>query len=139
MEPMADEAEPQRRWTRAYFWIPAAMVVAFAALTFVFANACLDRDDQAGVRRVAARADRTLATPLGPLTGAIARNWQSCCAANAWSIASVTGPILAAGRRAAVPVARARSLVGSGPPGDLEPGWFVWLASGIVALGHSLE
>lgn len=132
---MTHELERRGRWTHAFLWIPLALVAVFAVLTFLFANECLD-DSRTHRWRVVMT---TIATPLGPFTGPISRGWQSCCTANAWSIALVAGPILAAGIAAQYLLRaegrwwdRARLAIWS-------LSWFVWLASGILALGHALE
>ena len=132
---MANELERRPRWTRAHFWIPAALLAVFALLTFLFADRCL-ADGRSHARLVAWT---TLATPLGPITGAISRDGQASCVAFAWSIARVTGPILAAGialqfvlRAPGRGWDRARLAIWS-------LAWFVWLSSGIVSLGYSLE
>ncbi len=75
----------------------------------------------------------------GPFIGAIARDWQSCCAANSWSLLPVAGAALAGA-----------CLVQFAPLGAgrgwqrlrlacWSAGWLIWFGSGIFSLGHALE
>ncbi len=135
---MTHEHEYSPRWTRAFLWTPVAMLGVFGSLTFFLTNKCLTGPDGPHSREWYVWWT-TIATPLGPLTGGIVRDWQSCCAANAWVLAAETGPILAAGialqfvlRGEGRAWLRARLAIWS-------VAWFIWLGSGIAALGHSLE
>lgn len=83
--------------------------------------------------------ETTAATLLGPFTGAIAREWQSCCAENSWGLLPWAGAELAVGLLIqVVPLPSGRwwerlRLVA------WSLGWFAWFASGILSLGHALE
>jgi hypothetical protein len=81
----------------------------------------------------------TLATILGPLTGAISRDGQGCCLEfSLWLLPfALCGPILATAVQFApaprhVAIDLARLTVWS-------IGWVVWFGSGIVSLGHALS
>lgn len=121
-------------------WVALALLALFAALIAWATGELLSID--AGESRVAHAlwvAPTAASTPLGPLTGAIARRGQSCCLAWALQLLGPAAALLAAGvLPQLLPPARARAwrLVRLAAWGL---GWFAWFASGIASLGHALE
>lgn len=81
----------------------------------------------------------TLGVIAGPMTGAIAREGQSCCLENSISLLPVSGAILAGGVLLSfVPLPLGAQIRW---PRILAWGlaWFGWFASGILSLLHALE
>lgn len=108
--------------------------LAFAALTFLVLNQGTESD-----RRSNAVASATLGAVSGPLTGAIARNFQSCCLRFSLEVLPYSALALGIGfllqiiplpiRRAEKPVRLALWCIGL-------LGWF---GGGIVSFGHALS
>ena len=106
------------------------MFVAFSALT------CWAASHGLATEIVIAT---TAGTLLGPFTGAIAREWQACCAANSWSLlpyAAIELGVCLLVQVAPLPSGtwweRLRLFAWS-------LGWLAWFGSGILSLGHALE
>jgi hypothetical protein len=123
------------RFSLWHLWTAAALWLAFAVLTFWIASAGLDdvRDHPITV------AATTLGTILGPMTGAISREFQGCCLEFSLSLAPycLAALLLGAGVQVVVPP----------KPAWLAPvrviawlaGWLVWFGGGIVSFGHALS
>ncbi|MFN0243111.1 MAG: hypothetical protein ACKVWV_09500 [Planctomycetota bacterium] len=80
-----------------------------------------------------------LAALIGPFAGPIARDWQSCCAENAWTLL----PYAAIGPALALSALLVPSPEGRGWSRARLAlwivGWLVWFYSAILSLGHALE
>lgn len=125
-----------RAHVRALLWLAGGFVL----LTTVGTAQSLWRDPYASTWSHAVDvATVGLATLIGPFTGPIARDWQACCASNAWKLLpfASTGLVLAASALF-VPTPEGRGWERARLVLWLA-GWFVWFASGIVSLGHALE
>jgi len=130
MDEIGVKASPSRADPR---WIIAAgLVFASMALTFLIVSS--GSPSELRDRPVALT---TLGAVLGPFTGAIARNGQSCCLDASWRLAAVCGPILAVG------VLSQFAIGGSTPARRilrLVPwiiGWLAWLAGGFLSFMHA--
>jgi len=76
---------------------------------------------------------------LGPFAGAVARDWQSCCAANSWSIAPYAVGVLAL---ALVMQVTIRSQARSARIARATLWWIgcsAWFLAAILSYGHALE
>jgi len=127
------------RLTRRHAWIFCALLVGFSVLTFWMVNGLLTVNEVSdGSERARRVAWTTAATVLGPFTGAIARDGQSCCAGFSWRLFPFAAAMLAAGFAAQLvqPTGRWRERLRLSAWGL---GWFGWLAAGIVSFLHALE
>jgi hypothetical protein len=112
-----------------------AIWLAFTGLTFAIVSRGLDRADRSPARIAAT----TAATLLGPLVGAVSRDFQGCCVAA--SLALVPYGLAALG---------AAVLLQFVPPGTADrarvlrllawaAGWIAWFGLGIVSFAHALS
>jgi hypothetical protein len=134
--PAADGANlrPSARFSRWHGRVALALWLAFTVLTFLIVSG--GSAGSAGRPLVVAKT--TAGTVLGPMTGAISRNFQRCCLRFSLSLL----PMCAAGLLVAFAV---QLLV---PPRGRwsrflrmtawTAGLFVWFAGGIVSFGHAL-
>lgn len=135
-----DVAVARRRYlnnnlTKVHGIVWAVIFFAFTALNFFITNAGVDQGPEHSARVWRT----TLGTITGPLTGAISRDFQSCCLEMSLMIAAVCGPILA--------VAVAVQFVGSSRGGWARAGrmaawvfgWLIWFGGGILSFGHALS
>lgn len=123
------------RLTSAHAWIFGVLLVVFSVLTFLLVHAGSDPGPDHW-RHVA---QTTAATAVGPFTGAIARDWQSCCARFSWSLAPYAGTALAAGillQLLPFPPGRGWNRARLAAWGA---GWTAWFGAGIVSFAHALE
>ena len=127
-----------RRSPRA--WTLLGFYLLFTFLTFgAVISAQADGTGELTFYSVGRIALSALAPLSGPFIGAIARDWQSCCAANSWSLLPVAASVLAA--------ACLMQFVPLGTGRGWErlrlscwiAGWLFWFGSGIFSLGHALE
>jgi hypothetical protein len=124
------QSAPDPRWI-----IAAGLALAWMALTYFIVRSGSPNDVRS--RPIALT---TLAAPvLGPFTGAIARNGQSCCLDASRRIAAVCGPILAVGALSQFAIG------GSGGTWRIlrlvpwTVGWLAWLAGGFVSFLHAFS
>ena len=75
----------QNHFTKAHLFVFVGVWLSFTALTYWIAEHGIEQYDD---RRLVILT--TLGTILGPMTGAIARNCQSCCLANSLGLPSLT-------------------------------------------------
>lgn len=133
-------ALPRFRGTRAHLRALLWLAGGFVLLTTLATAQTSWRDPHASTWSHALDvATVGLATLIGPFTGPIARDWQSCCASNAWKLLpfASTGLALAASALfVPTPEGRGWERVRLAL---WTAGWFVWFASGILSLGHALE
>jgi hypothetical protein len=100
-----------------------AVLSCFALLTLVFTRSWIYA---AGIA-------------LGPFAGASAREWQSCCAQNSWSLAPYGLGFLLSGfavqllfRPTSPSIDRLRRIAWSSA-------WIGWCCCGVFSYGHALE
>jgi hypothetical protein len=104
-------------------------------LTFLIANGGIT-DTQSHVRLVCYT---TMGTILGPMTGAISRNWQGCCTKFSLSFVPYCGAILLLGctvQLIRIPFekgVRALRLF------FWILGWLAWFTGGILSFAHALS
>jgi hypothetical protein len=82
---------------------------------------------------------RAAEVALGPFAGGVAREWQSCCAANSLALAPYASALLAAGVAAQfllVPVSPWRARLRLFVWGAAWLGWFLF---GVLSYLHALE
>jgi hypothetical protein len=123
--------QPARRLrlTRRHLWVFLALLLTFSVLSALAVAAGADDGQRLG--RVAAT---TVATVLGPFTGAIARDGQACCLAFSLSLLPWAGGILALGL--ALQVARRPA---AWRLGAWWLAWTAWLGSGLVSFLHAFS
>jgi hypothetical protein len=123
------------RLSRAHVWTTIALWIGFTALTFVIA---WDGVDGVGADHHRTVVVTTLATPLGPMTGAISRHLQSCCWEFSVSLLPFCLTALALGgalQWVIPPKNRGLRILRVAIWGL---GLFVWFGGGIVSFGHAL-
>lgn len=120
---------------RAHGVIFSGLFGIFTVWTFLITNSGLS--EGAGHARYVLQT--TLGTISGPMTGAIARNFQSCCLHASLQLAGYCAPVLAIGAVA--------QFVGTPGGKRLRAlrlvlwtlGWATWFAGGIVSFLHALS
>lgn len=121
-------------FSRWHLVVAAVVWLAFTLLTFLIVVWNLDNAGQHPVRV----AVTTAASVLGPMTGAISRDFQSCCLAFSLSLVPYCGGALLTGVAAqflpgkSAFVRGIRLLLWTG-------GLVVWFGGGIVSFGHALS
>ena len=123
------------RFSRWHLWTALILWFLFSGLTLWMVTDGLDDADEKPLTVAAT----TLGTVLGPMTGAISRNYQSCCTRFSLSLLPYCLGGLVAGALAQVVVPRR--------PAWLLPirviawiaGLVVWFGGGIVSFGHALS
>ena len=126
---------PSARFSRWHGRVALALWLAFSVLTFVIVRCGL----AGSAGRPLLVAKTTAGTVLGPMTGAICRDFQSCCLRFSLSLLPVcaAGLIVAFGVQLLVPPRGRwsrvlRELAWTG-------GLFTWFAGGIMSFGHALS
>lgn len=122
------------RFGRTHLLTLLIIWAGFTALTYQITAAGIDRGAEHD-RQVAVT---TCCAFLGPMTGAISRNWQSCCLANSLGLLPYCGASLA---MAIVPQFLRLSICGAGyiRMSLWIFGWFGWFAGGPVSFLHALN
>jgi hypothetical protein len=82
----------QNHFTKAHLFVFLGIWLGFTALTYWIADHGIDDYDHSKLVILT-----TLSTILGPMTGAISRNCQSCCLAASLGLLPYCGAILAVG------------------------------------------
>jgi hypothetical protein len=123
------------RFSRWHAWVAVALWLGFSGLTLFIVLAGLDHATQ----RPKTVAATTAGTVLGPMTGAICRDFQGCCLRNSLMLM----PYCLAGLGAGVVVQLAVAGTGSFTRGVRVIAWvfglIVWFGGGIVSFGHALS
>lgn len=117
--------------SRKHVAIFAAIWLLFAIVTFFITNAGLD--DKGRVLLT------TAGTVLGPMTGALARDWQSCCLQFSLGLLPYCGPALigaVAFQFIPLPLKRGATAIRLTV---WTMGLLVWFMGGIVSFGHALS
>ena len=128
---MSVRVPPSRRLrlTRRHGWVFLALLVPFCLLTA--AAVATGADDGHRLGRVVGT---TAGTLLGPFTGALARDGQSCCLEFSLSLVPWAGGALLVGLL--LQVARRPAAWRLGAWGL---GWAVWFGSGLVSFLHAFS
>jgi hypothetical protein len=124
----------ENHFTKAHLFVSLGLWLAFTVLTFWIANQGIDQNDHGRLVFLT-----TCGTILGPMTGAISRDFQSCCLKFSFSLLPYCGAVLALGttplfvrlpfRRGASVLRMTLWIVG----------WLGWFFGGIVSFGHALN
>ena len=120
-----------RRW---HAWTMVALWAVFSALTLLIVLKGLDRATE-HPRTVVAT---TAATALGPMTGAVSRDFQGCCLAFSLSLLPYCLGALLAGLAVQLIVPATGGLSRTLRVVAWIAGWLVWFGGGIVSFGHAL-
>jgi hypothetical protein len=124
----------QNHFTKAHLFVFLGIWLGFTALTFWIAEHGIDQYDH---RRLVILT--TLGTILGPMTGAISRNCQSCCLAFSLSLLPYCGAFLAV---ATLPLF-IKLPFNWGASALRMTLWILgllgWFLGGIVSFGHALN
>ncbi|MEO1495939.1 MAG: hypothetical protein AAFV43_02190 [Planctomycetota bacterium] len=127
----------EKRWVRADWRAHSFLLLwaGFAALTLWAVLAGLDRADERPALVVAT----TVGTLLGPLSGAISREGQSCCVAFSLSLLPYCVAAVVVGVMAEFIAPAESRLSASVRVLAWIGGWLVWFGGGILSLGHALS
>jgi hypothetical protein len=121
-------------FTRAHLWVFAVIWGGFTVLTFLIVNAGADQ----GGGRLFVIALTTAATISGPMTGAVARDFQSCCFEFSLSLLPYCGAILFVGVAAQLVKWPFQLFAGAIRMFLWIVGWIGWFMGGIVSFAHAL-
>jgi hypothetical protein len=133
-EPGGTTQKLWRHFSRAHLWIFLVLYCLFAAFT----GYILSRQSQSD-RRDNWNAAATLGAVAGPLTGAVARNLQSCCLKFSLALLPYCGGIVIGGlafQLVPLPFQRAARSVRLTIWTLALLGWF---GGGVLSLGHALS
>lgn len=135
--PTEQSAAPRRvkgRFGKSYLLALTGIWASFTVLTYLATQAGIDRGSDHD-RLVALT---TCCSFLGPMTGAMSRNWQGCCLANSLGLLPYCGALLGVGM---VPQFLPSSLRGVRAirMSLWIMGWFGWFAGGPISLLHALN
>ena len=116
-------------------WVAAALWLVFSGLTLFIVLSALDRAPDRP-RTVAAT---TAATVLGPMTGAVSRDFQGCCLKfSLWLVPWCLGALLA-GVAVQFVVPPRGAVTRTVRVLAWAAGLVVWFGGGIVSFGHALS
>ncbi|MCY2992375.1 MAG: hypothetical protein NTY19_31495 [Planctomycetota bacterium] len=124
----------QNHFTKAHLFVFLGIWLGFTALTYWIAEHGIEQDSH---RRLVILT--TLGTILGPMTGAISRNCQSCCLAFSLSLLPYCGAFMVGGTLPLfikLPFSRGASALRMVL---WVMGLLGWFLSGIVSHGHALN
>lgn len=126
----------ENHFTRKHLWVFLVMLMLFTILNGMIAAAGIDKGSDY-TRQVIST---TAATILGPMTGAVARDWQGCCTRfSLWVLLVVSGPALLIGTLLQIvwlPFQKGQHTV------RLifwSIGLFLWFFGGLISYGHALS
>ncbi len=121
--------------TRKKIYCFLALLLVFTFLTFLITFEGVDSGPKHAGRVVRA----TLGTIAGPLTGAIARDFQRCCTAFSLWVMVYCGPFLVLGLAAQFVKLRRTRVVETIRWTLWILGWLVWFMGGIFSFAHALS
>ncbi len=124
----------ENNFSKRHLYIFLTILVLFTIANFAILCAALD-----GQNKYIYTLLTTAATITGPLTGAIARQWQSCCAEFSLKIMMFCAPVLLLGvlvQLVKLPFTKFAGTIRLFI-------WFlcllIWFLGGILSFGHALE
>lgn len=123
------------RFSRWHAWTAAALWLTFTALTFLAVMNGLDKARE----HPGTVAATTAGTLLGPMTGAISRDFQGCCTEFSVSLLPWCGGALAVGVVFQILVPPRGWWRGALRLFAWVAGLFVWFGGGIVSFAHALS
>ena len=122
------------RLFRWHAWTAVALWLAFSGLTLLLVLSGLDRATERPRTVIAT----TAATALGPMTGAVSRDFQSCCVNFSVSLLPYCLVGLLAGLAVQLIVPARGPASGAVRAVSWIAGWGIWFGGGIVSFGHAL-
>lgn len=123
------------RLSRWHAWVAIALWLAFSTLTLLIVLGALDRAAEKP-RTVAAT---TAATVLGPMTGAVSRDFQGCCLKFSLHLLPYCLGALLVGLAVQLVVPPRGWLTGTVRVIAWIVGLVAWFGGGIVSFGHALS
>ena len=123
------------RFSRWHAWVAVALWLAFSGLTLFIVLSALDRATDKP-RTVAAT---TAATVLGPMTGAVSRDFQGCCVKFSLSLLPYCLGALLIGCALQVFILPRGWVSKTVRVLAWSAGWFVWFGGGIASFAHALS
>lgn len=132
---MGIEFQAAGRFFRWHLWTALALWLASSAWTLAILMHALD--DAADRPLLVAAA--TLGSILGPMTGAISREFQSCCLACSLGLLPWCGGALAIGAAIQMAVPPRGRWLGLLRIAGWLGGWLAWFAGGLLSLGHAVS
>lgn len=123
------------RFSRWHAWVALSLWLAFSGLTLFIVLNALDRAADKP-RTVAAT---TAATVLGPMTGAVSRDFQGCCLKASLSLLPYCLGALLIGLAVQLVIPPRRWVTKTVRVLFWSGGWFVYFGGGIVSFAHALS
>ena len=123
------------RFSRWHLWVALALWLAFSGLTLFIVLKALDR----AAEKPGTVAATTAATVLGPMTGAVSRDFQGCCAKFSLSLLPYCLGALLTGIAVQLFVVPRGWVTKTVRVLSWCAGWFVYFGGGIVSFGHALS
>lgn len=124
------ERKLRMRLSKSHYVALALLFGLFAAFNLVVVTA--NQDFQRGALAAAG-------TVLGPMTGAISRDFQGCCLQASLRLLPYAFPLLLGGVLAQIRLRDKEMRTGSVRMVAWTVGWGCWFMSGIVSFGHALS
>ena len=123
------------RFSRWHAWVALVTWLAFSVLTLAIVVSALER----AADRPRTVAATVAATALGPMTGAVSRDFQDCCLKfSLWLLPWCVGGLFA-GVATQVVVPPHGRLTGAVRVAAWVAGLVVWFGGGIVSFAHALS
>ncbi len=134
-----DEKAPRQFFknnlSKWHLWSFEALLVLFSALTCVIVYTGSDDNAEHTARVI----KTTLGTITGPITGAIARDFQSCCVDFSLFLMRFCAPVLTLTILAQFIRLPEKKWITIARMFVWTIGWLVWFLGGVVSFGHALS
>ena len=129
--------KPDRVFSASHVIVVAGLWIAFGILDAIIAGAGLT--GLTDPERMLRASMTGLAAIAGPMTGAVARDFQGCCLWFSLTVMpfAAIGPVIALAIQFLVPARSTVLIVVRLMAWTI--GWLVWFGSGILSLGHALS
>ena len=125
---------PRGRLSRWHAWVAVIVWLAFSVLTLMIVLSALDR----ATEKPGTVAATTAATILGPMTGAVSRDFQGCCLKNSLALLPYCLGALLVGLAVQLLVPPRGWLTGTVRVIAWTMGLVVWFGGGIASFAHAL-
>jgi hypothetical protein len=123
------------RFSRWHAWVAIVLWLAFSVINFFAVMNGLDRASQ----KLGTVAATTAGTVLGPMTGAISRDFQGCCLKASLSLLPYCLGALLIGIAVQVVVPPRGAIVAAVRVAAWVTGWLAWYGGGFVSFLHALS